>query len=58
MAGGKYEQNLNDMDPAPAAAKAKEYPDTIVGIKTAHYEGPEWTAVENSVRAADEAGSR
>ncbi|MFJ5900936.1 amidohydrolase/deacetylase family metallohydrolase [Streptomyces sp. NPDC093064] len=56
MAGGKYEQNLNDMDPGPAAAKAKEYPDAIVGIKTAHYEGPEWTAVENSVKAGDEAG--
>jgi dihydroorotase len=56
MAGGKYEQDLSDMDPGPAAAKAKEYPDTIVGIKTAHYEGPEWTPVENSVKAGDEAG--
>ncbi|WP_242902424.1 amidohydrolase/deacetylase family metallohydrolase [Actinomadura terrae] len=55
MAGGKYEQNLADMDPGLAAAKAKEHPETIVGIKTAHYEGPEWTPVENSVKAGTEA---
>ncbi|TDD34153.1 amidohydrolase/deacetylase family metallohydrolase [Actinomadura sp. KC06] len=56
MAGGRYEQDLKDMDPAPAAAKAEQHPGTIVGIKTAHYEGPEWTAVENSVKAGDAAG--
>ena len=55
MAGGKYEQDLKDMDAGPAAAKAKQHPGTIVGIKTAHYEGPEWTPVENSVKAGNEA---
>ncbi|MFE7328065.1 amidohydrolase/deacetylase family metallohydrolase [Streptomyces sp. NPDC057565] len=55
MAGGDYESDLGDMDPDMAAAKAKENPDTIVGIKTAHFTGPEWTAVENSVKAAEEA---
>src|SRR5262245_40783670 len=31
------ENNLADMDPAPAAAKVRQYPDIIVGIKHAHY---------------------
>ena len=51
MRGPKFEDNLSDMDPAPAADMAKKYPDVIVGIKTAHYSGPEWTPVENAVKA-------
>jgi dihydroorotase len=51
MRGPKFENNLQDMDPAPAAALAKKYPQIIVGIKTAHYAGPEWTPVENAVKA-------
>jgi dihydroorotase len=51
MRGPKYENNLADMIPDPAAAMAKKYPGTIVGIKTAHYEGPEWTPVEHAVQA-------
>lgn len=55
MRGPKYEDNLADMDPAPAAAMAKKYPHVIVGIKTAHFSGPEWTPVENAVIAGTEA---
>jgi dihydroorotase len=51
MRGPKYENNLADMDPEPAAAMAKKYPNVIVGIKTAHYAGPEWTPVEHAVQA-------
>ena len=51
MRGGKFENDLTDMDPKPAAAMALKYPDVIVGIKTAHYAGPEWTPVENAVQA-------
>lgn len=51
MRGPKYEDNLSDMNPKPAAEMAKRYPGLIVGIKTAHYTGPEWTPVENAVRA-------
>lgn len=51
MRGPKYENNLADMDPEPAAAMAKKYPGIIVGIKTAHYAGPEWTPVEHAVHA-------
>jgi dihydroorotase len=50
MRGPKFEDNLSDMDPAAAAEMAKKYPDVIVGIKTAHYSGPEWTPVENAVK--------
>ncbi len=51
MRGGKYENNLADMDPKPAAEMALKHKDVIVGIKTAHYAGPEWTPVENAVKA-------
>jgi dihydroorotase len=51
MRGPKYENNQADMEPAPAAEMAKKYPGIIVGIKTAHYAGPEWTPVENAVIA-------
>jgi dihydroorotase len=51
MRGPKYEDNLADMDAKPAAEMAKLYPGLIVGIKTAHYSGPEWTPVEHAVEA-------
>jgi dihydroorotase len=51
MRGPKYEDNLADMNPEPAAALAKKYPGVIVGIKTAHYSKPDWTPVEDAVRA-------
>jgi dihydroorotase len=51
MRGGKYENDLADMAVKPAADMALKYPGLIVGIKTAHYAGPEWTPVENAVQA-------
>src|SRR5947208_9115893 len=51
MRGGAYEQDLADMEAAPAAEMARRYPGLIVGIKTAHYAGPEWTPVEHAVEA-------
>ncbi|MGA3224243.1 MAG: amidohydrolase/deacetylase family metallohydrolase [Acidobacteriaceae bacterium] len=47
----KYEQNLDEMDAQAAAETAMKYPQVIVGIKTAHYDGPEWTPVERAVQA-------
>src|ERR1700761_8829828 len=55
MRGGRYEQNIVDMDGVATAAMALKYPQTIVGIKTAHYEGPEWTPVEQAVIAGTKA---
>lgn len=51
MAGGTIEQNKADMDPQAVIALAKKYPETIVGVKTAHFAGPEWIAVDNAVKA-------
>lgn len=51
MRGGKFEADLSDMDPKPAAEMALKHKGLIIGIKTAHYPGPEWTPVENAVEA-------
>jgi dihydroorotase len=51
MRGGKFEQDLADMEAQPAAEKANTHKGLIVGIKTAHYAGPEWTPVEHAVEA-------
>jgi dihydroorotase len=51
MRGGRYENDLADMEAAPAAEMAQRYKGLIVGIKTAHYAGPEWMPVEHAVEA-------
>lgn len=56
MRGDPIEQDPADMEAGPTAAFAREHPDLIVGVKTAHYAGPEWTPVEESVRAGEAAG--
>jgi dihydroorotase len=53
MGPGQTEQNVADMDPAAAAATIKQYPGLIVGIKTAHFAGPEWTAVDRALEAGN-----
>ncbi len=53
MRGPKYEDNLDDMDGKLAGAMALKYPDIIVGIKTAHFEGPEWKPVDQAVVAGN-----
>ncbi|MDW3646511.1 MAG: amidohydrolase/deacetylase family metallohydrolase [Bacteroidia bacterium] len=56
MAGGATEQNLVDMSAKLTAMEAKAFPDHIVGVKVAHYYGPEWTPVERAVEAGRQAG--
>jgi dihydroorotase len=51
MRGGKFEQDLEDMAAKPTAEMARRYPAVIVGVKTAHYSGPEWAPVERAVEA-------
>jgi len=53
---GDAEQNLQDMDPGKATEMAAKHKEIIVGFKTAHYAGPEWTPVENAVKAGETAG--
>jgi dihydroorotase len=56
MRGGKYEQDLADMEAKPTAESALSHRGLVVGIKTAHYAGPEWTPVERAVEAGTLAG--
>ena len=51
MPGDQHEQDVTDMDAKAAAAVAMANRDTIVGIKVAHYRGPDWTPVERGVEA-------
>ena len=51
MRGGKFEQDLQDMAAQPTADMARRYPGVIVGVKTAHFSGPEWAPVERAVEA-------
>ena len=51
MPGDAYEQDVNDMDAKAAAELAMANRDTIVGIKVAHYRGPDWVPVERGVEA-------
>ena len=55
MRGDEYEQNTLDMDGEATAKMAFKYPQTVVGIKTAHFAGPEWTPVEQAVIAGTRA---
>ena len=41
MGGGKVEQNLADMEVNPTADMALKHKGLIVGIKSAHFNGPE-----------------
>ncbi len=51
--GGRMdvEQNTKDMDPVRTAECARRNSDVVVGIKVAHYAGPEWIAVDRGVEA-------
>ena len=56
MAGGQsIEQNQTDMNPEETARVARQYPGVIVGVKTAHFTGPEWVAVDRAVEAGTKA---
>jgi dihydroorotase len=55
MKGGAIEQNLGDMDPKLTAMVARQYADVIVGIKLAHYSGPEWDPLLRTVEAGRQA---
>ncbi len=55
MPGDEHEQDVSDMDAKAAAALAVANSDTIVGIKVAHYRGPDWTPVERGVEAGTRA---
>lgn len=55
MKGGAVEQNLGDMDAKLTAMVAKANAEHVVGIKLAHYSGPEWAPTERAVEAGRQA---
>ena len=54
MRGGPVEQNLSDMDAKLTAMRIRQHPGVIVGVKVAHYNGPEWDPVTRAVAAGNE----
>lgn len=50
------EAEQGDFDPAEVARLAVRHRDVVVGVKSAHFQSPEWTAVDNAVEAGKEAG--
>ena len=51
MAGGKYENDINEMDAQKAAEMAKKYPNDIVGFKLAHFNGRTWVPTDRLLEA-------
>ena len=45
------EQNVHDMDAKATADMAVKHQEVVVGIKSAHYQGPEWVSVDRAVEA-------
>jgi len=56
MLSNMVEQHAEDMNPAEIARLAKKHSDIVVGVKTAHWESGEWTAVQKAVEAGTLAG--
>jgi len=55
MRGEAFEQSLADMEAGPTAEMALRHKGLIIGVKTAHYAGPEWAPVERAVEAGTRA---
>ena len=53
MRGGKFEDNLDDMDGKLTGDKAKQFPGVVVGVKSAHFTGPEWKPYDQAVVAGN-----
>lgn len=50
---GGPENDIGEMDVDAAVEMVKRYPETIVGIKTAHYQPADWEAIDRAVEAAE-----
>jgi len=53
MLGARYEDDVADMDAEKTAAKIREYRQHIVGIKTAHFGGQGWVAIDRAIAAGN-----
>lgn len=57
MYGDKVENDVAEMDVDAAVAMVRKHPESIVGIKTAHYQPADWEAVDRAVKAAEASNS-
>jgi dihydroorotase len=53
MRPNELESDLGDMDGKLTGEMALKYPGVIVGVKSAHFTGPEWTPYEQAVLAGN-----
>ena len=53
MQGGEIEQNIDDMDAMLTAEMVNKYPEHIVGIKLAHFNGYNWIPVDKVTKAGE-----
>lgn len=53
MGGGPIEQDTNDMDAKKTVETIEKHREIILGIKTAHYAKPDWTAVDRALEAGN-----
>ncbi len=51
MRGQRFERDVTDMEAGPTSEMAKKHKDVIIGIKTAHYMGPDFAAVDRAIEA-------
>jgi dihydroorotase len=58
MRGGRFEQDLGDMDAEATSRVISANRETIVGIKVAHYAGPGFEPVDRAEEAARATGTR
>jgi len=56
MVGDPYESDITDMDPLKTSETILRNREVIVGIKTAHFGKPGWTAIDRAVEAGRKAG--
>jgi dihydroorotase len=56
MVGSRAENDVSDMDAAKTAEKMKQYPELIVGIKTAHFARKGYLPLERAVEAGEMTG--
>jgi dihydroorotase len=50
------EQVAAEFQPAEVVALARKHKDVVVGVKTAHYERPDWNSVDRALEAGKAAG--
>jgi len=56
MLADAAEQEKSEFQPEEVARLAKKHRDVVVGVKTAHYQKPDWASVDRAVEAGKLAG--